>query len=173
MTGQRLLTWPPRGLVPAGDGGRLGSINIPVLLRVLGRRHTLRQRDRWTREQLQAHQARALRQLRDHAYARSPFYQRLHAGRTDRPLHELPVLTKAMVMEHFDELVTDPAVSLADVEAHLAALKGNERFRGRYWVAATSGTTGRRGIFLWDLDEWVEVLASITGPWTGPVPTPA
>ena len=70
------------------------------------------------------------------------------------------MLTKAMVMEHFDELVTDPAVSLADVEAHLAALKGNERFRGRYWVAATSGTTGRRGIFLWDLDEWVDVLAS-------------
>jgi hypothetical protein len=69
MTEQRLLTWPPRGLVPAGDGGRLGSVNIPVVLRVLGRRHTLRQRDRWTREQLQAHQARALRQLRDHAYA--------------------------------------------------------------------------------------------------------
>jgi hypothetical protein len=25
-----------------------------------------------------------------------------------------------MVMEHFDELVTDPAVRLAEVEAHLA-----------------------------------------------------
>jgi phenylacetate-CoA ligase len=96
----------------------------------------------------------------EHAYAHSPFYRRLHAGRTDRPLHELPVLTKAMVMEHFDELVTDPTVKLADVEAHLAALQGNERFRGRYWVAATSGTTGRRGIFLWNLDEWITVLAS-------------
>ena len=62
MTGQRLLTWPRRGRVPAGDGGRLGSLNISVVLRVLGRRRTLRQRDRWTREQLQAHQARALRQ---------------------------------------------------------------------------------------------------------------
>src|SRR5215211_5103769 len=156
MPRQRLLTWPPRSHLP--DGGRLGSVNIPVVLRVLGRRHTLRQRDRWTTEQLQAHQARALRQLRDHAYAHSPFYQRFHAGRMDRPLRELPVLTKAM--EHFDELVTDPAVTLADVEAHLAALQGNERFRGRYWVAATSGTTGQHGIFLWDLDEWVEVLAS-------------
>ena len=47
-------------------------------------------------QQLQAYQARALRQLRDHAYARSPFYRRFHAGRTDRPLTELPVLTKAM-----------------------------------------------------------------------------
>jgi phenylacetate-coenzyme A ligase PaaK-like adenylate-forming protein len=133
---------------------------MPVVLRVLGRRRALRQRDRWTREQLQAYQARALRQLRDHAYAHSPFYQRFHAGRTDHPLHKLPVLTKAMVMEHFDQLVTRPAVKLAEVKAHLAALEGNERLHGRYWVAATSGTTGRRGIFLWDLDEWVTVLAS-------------
>jgi phenylacetate-CoA ligase len=42
----------------------------------------------------------------------------------------------------------------------LGALDGNERFRACYWVAATSGTTGRRGIFLWNLDEWVTVLAS-------------
>jgi phenylacetate-CoA ligase len=41
-----------------------------------------------------------LRQLRGHAYAHSPFYRRFHAGRTDHPLHELPVLTKAIVMEH-------------------------------------------------------------------------
>ena len=27
-------------------------------------------------------------------------------------------------------------------------------------MAATSGTTGHRGIFLWDLDEWVTVLGS-------------
>ena len=63
-------------------------------------------------------------------------------------------------MEHFDQLVTDPAVTLAEVQAHLAALAGNERLHSRYWVAATSGTTGRRGIFLWDLDEWVTMLAS-------------
>ena len=51
-------------------------------------------------QQLHAHRARELRQLREHAYAHSPFYQRFHIGRTDRPLQELPVLTKAMVMEH-------------------------------------------------------------------------
>jgi phenylacetate-CoA ligase len=158
MTPHPQPTWPAHGL--AQDQHGPGSNNLAVVLRVLGHRHRLRQRDRWTPQQLQAYQARALRQLREHAYARSPFYRRFHAGRTVRPLRELPVLTKAMVMEHFDELVTDPAVRLAEVEAHLAALEGNERFRGRYWVAATSGTTGRRGIFLWNLDEWVTVLAS-------------
>jgi hypothetical protein len=49
-----------------------------------------------------------------------PFYGRIHNGFTYLPLNELPIFTKQMVMEHFDELVTDPALRLADVEAHLA-----------------------------------------------------
>jgi len=63
-------------------------------------------------------------------------------------------------MESFYELVTNPSVRLADVEAHVATLHGNERFRRRYWVASTSGSTGHRGLFLWNLVEWTTVLAS-------------
>ncbi|HEX6708685.1 MAG TPA: hypothetical protein VF068_00010 [Rubrobacter sp.] len=64
-------------------------------------------------------------------------------------------------MEHFDEIVTDPTVRLDEVEAHLAALRGgDELFDGRYRVASTSGSTGRRGLFLWDQNEWATVLAS-------------
>ena len=135
-------------------------MNTRIILKVLWLRRQLRHRDRWTRRQLEEHQAHALRLLREHACARSPFYRRFHAGLTDSLLQELPVLTKALVMENFDELVTDPSVRLADVEAHLAALRGNELFRGRYWVASTSGSTGRRGLFLWDFAEWTTVLAS-------------
>ncbi len=62
----------------------------------------LRQRDRWTRQQLEAHQSSALRLLREHAYAHSRFYRRFHEGLADRPLWDLSVLTKAMLMEHFD-----------------------------------------------------------------------
>jgi len=135
-------------------------MNTRIIFKVLWLRRQLRRRDHWTRRQLEEHQAHALRLLREHAYAYSPFYRRFHAGLTDRPLQDLPVLTKAQVMEHFDELVTDPSLGLADVEAHLAALRGNERFRGRYWVASTSGSTGRRGLFLWNFAEWTTVLAS-------------
>jgi len=99
--------------------------------------------------------------LREHACARSPFYGRFHKGLADRPLDELPVLTKEMVMEDFDKLVTDPTVRLEDVEAHLATLSGgDELLGGRYRVASTSGSTGRRGLFLWDPGEWATVLAS-------------
>jgi phenylacetate-CoA ligase len=135
-------------------------MNTRIILRVLWLRRQLRKRDRWTHRQLETYQARSLRLLREHAYANSPFYRRFHKGLTDRPLDELPVLSKATLMEHFDELVTDPAVRLADVEEHVASLRGNESFLGRYYVASTSGSTGRKGMFLWDLDEWVSVLAS-------------
>src|SRR5215203_1861201 len=107
-------------------------MNTRIIFKVLWLRRQLRRRDRWTRRQLEDHQTHALHLLREHAYARSPFYRRFHAGLSDRPLTELPVLTKAQVMENFDELVTDPSIRLANVEAHLATLSGNERFRERY-----------------------------------------
>jgi hypothetical protein len=42
-------------------------------------------------------------------------------GHTDHPLQELPVLTKGMVMENFDELVTERAIRLKELRAHLAS----------------------------------------------------
>ena len=137
-------------------------MSTQIILKVLALRHRLRQRDHWTRQRLQEYQGGALHRLREHAYARSPFYGRFHKGFTDRPLSKQPVgPDQWMVMEHFGELVTDPTGRLADVEAHLATLSGeDELFGGRYRVASTSGSTGRRGFFHWDPGEWAVVLAS-------------
>ena len=115
-------------------------MNILMLVSLLSKLRELDRHDRWTRQQLETYQAEALRRLSEYAYAHSPFYRRFHRGLEDRPLHELPVLTKAMMMENFDELVTDRAVRIADVERHLTTLRGDERFLGRYWVNATSGS---------------------------------
>ena len=103
-------------------------MDVRVLATVLWLRRCLREHDSWTRPQLAAHQARALHLLREYACAHSPFYSRFHRGLTNRPLHELPVLTKALLMEHFDGLVTDQAIRLHDVEAYLKDSPGNDRF---------------------------------------------
>lgn len=105
------------------------------------------QHERWTRQQLEEYQARALHACRSFAYAHSPFYQKFHRGLMDRPLHELPVLNKAMVMEHFDELVTDREVHLSDLRHYLAGDQ-TKLFLDRYRVTVTSGSTGQPGIFL-------------------------
>jgi len=106
------------------------------------------QHDRWTRKPLEEYQARALHACREYAYAHSPFYQRFHRGLMDRPLHELPVLTKAMLMEYFDDLVTDRSIHLDEVRQYLTHPAGQGRFLNRYRVMATSGSTGQPGVFL-------------------------
>jgi hypothetical protein len=126
---------------------------VALVLAVLGYRRRLRRRDRWSRSALLAHQDRALRRLREHAYQKSRFYQDFHAGLTSAPLSALPVLSKQMLMESFDSVVTRPGLRLADVEDYLATLRGNELFQDRYFVSATAGTTGRRGVFLWNFTE--------------------
>jgi phenylacetate-coenzyme A ligase PaaK-like adenylate-forming protein len=134
---------------------------VALVLAVLGYRRRLRRRDRWSRPRLLSYQEEALARLRAYAYAKSPFYQNFHAGLTDAPLSALPVLTKQRLMDNFDRLVTRrPDVHLDDVERYLSQLPGNELFNNRYFVSATAGTTGRRGIFLWDFAEWVQVVSS-------------
>lgn len=100
--------------------------------------------------------------LRTHAYAHSPFYQEFHAGLADRPLDELPILNKSMLNDHFNAIVTDPSVDRAEVASHMQSTRGNELFRGKYIVSATSGTTGDPGYILFNHAEWIMVLASFS-----------
>jgi putative adenylate-forming enzyme len=140
-----------------------------IILRILRLRRELLSRERWTREALLAHQREALAVLRREATARSPFYRELHRGLERAPLEELPVMTKAMVMEHFDEVVTDRTLHLRDLESYLAALHGDSLFAGRYWVSATSGSSGRKAIIPSDQREWSTIIASYAraNAWAG------
>ena len=118
--------------------------------------------DHWSAEELAAWQRRRLDQVVRHATAASPFYRERYAGLdpgTPVQLRRLPVVDKATVMEHFDDLVTDPRLTLAAVEAHLDGLDRDELLLGRYRAMATGGSTGRKGVFVTDRDEWRQYLA--------------
>ena len=144
-------------------------MNIRMLLKVLHSLEQFRKHEQWTRPQLEAYQAEQLRRLRTYAYAHSPFYRQFHQGLEDRPLHELPVLTKGMLMERFDDLVTDRSLRLADVRAYAAQGEAGKRYRNRYWVNATSGSSGHPGFFVFDDAEWATILASFARgqEWSG------
>jgi len=141
---------------------------------LLSLRARWRRRDRWDARRIAAHQERALGDLRRAAYAGSEFYRRHHAGLYDAPLAQLPPVTKTDLMDNFDQAVTVPGLRLAEVEDHLRALLATgadpgRPWRERWWVAATSGTTGRRGVFVWNRSEWATVLASYAraNDWVG------
>lgn len=140
-------------------------MDLRLVSRVLFLRAAWRPRDRWDAGRIEEHQQEALKDLRIAAYKRSAFYRRHHAGLFDAPLDRLPPVTKADLMENFDNAVTAPGLSLALLEDHLRSLTqgGGDPgipWKGRWWAAATAGTTGRRGTFLWDRPEWATVLAS-------------
>jgi len=162
----------------AGHGGKDEPIpatparpgaGLLTLLRVGLQRSRQERSATWSRARLEQHQAKRLRALRKLVAARSPFYQRFHRGLEDRPLQDLPILSKATMMENFDALVTDRQIRLAEAEQYLAAPPTARLFLDRYVVLSTSGTTGRRGVFLFDDAEWISAIAAITRPiaWSG------
>src|ERR1700682_3612768 len=127
---------------------------VPTLIRVLIERSIQERTCRWSRAELEAYQSRRLAKLRTFVMARSPFYREFHRGLEARELAALPVLTKAMLMDAFDDVVTDRAIRLADVEKFLRDAPPAALFRGRYVALATSGSTGRRGVFPVDTPAW-------------------
>jgi phenylacetate-CoA ligase len=135
--------------------------DIPVALR---RSRELVRHDRWTDARLRAHQRALLGDLVRHATANSAFYRELYRGIDvggEVELERLPVTDKATMMAHYDQLVTDPRLRLADLEAHLDGLRRDELYLGRYRVMSTAGTTGRKGVFVADRDEWRTYLAGL------------
>ncbi|HET9221214.1 MAG TPA: hypothetical protein VFO07_01855, partial [Roseiflexaceae bacterium] len=149
-------------------------MDLKLILKLMNALGQMRKHERWTRAQLEAYQAESLGRLREFAYMHSPFYQQFHKGLFDAPLHELPVLTKATVIEHFDELVTGRTVRLEDVRAHMATDQEETRFLDKYWVTAIAGSTGKPGVFLFNRDEWATVVATLgrAHEWSGVSMTP-
>jgi putative adenylate-forming enzyme len=104
-----------------------------------------------------------------HARANSPYYRELYGDLPDRveSTEQLPVTDKKMLMERFDEWCTDRTVTLEAAEAVVDDPgRIGERFLGKYILATTSGTTGRRGIFLTD-DRTMAVVTAMMLRWIG------
>nr|WP_166015673.1 MULTISPECIES: phenylacetate--CoA ligase family protein [Chelativorans] len=109
-----------------------------------------------------------------HARANSPHYRELYRDLPDlvESVQQLPVTDKKMLMERFDDWCTDRAVTLEATEALVDdPSRIGEWFLGKYTVMTTSGTTGRRGIFLVDDHTMAVVTAMMLrwiGDWLGP-----
>lgn len=131
------------------------------LMRQLSERvQQLSSRAGWSVEQLRTHQRRQLRSLLMHAIAHSAYYRDvLGPNAADRQLSELPVLSKATMMTHFDDLVADPRLRRADLDAHLAGPRAASPYLGEYRVLTTSGTSGLRAIVVLSHDEALDWIA--------------
>ncbi len=116
----------------------------------------LAERERWPRERLEAFQQERLAALARYAAERSPLWrERIPHGRIS--LSEFPVLTKSELMERFDELVTDPRLRRDELLAWIETRRRDELFEGRYRAMTTSGSSGCKGLFVYDRAGWAAI----------------
>lgn len=116
------------------------------------------------REDLVRFQRERFLQTVRHAAARSPLYRELYAGidlSRDVDPGQLPTVSKATLVERFDDWVTDPRLRGADLEAHVESLADEDvLFAGAFRIMPSGGTSGRRALHAFDREEWTECLAS-------------
>ncbi|GAA3574118.1 coenzyme F390 synthetase [Amycolatopsis ultiminotia] len=107
------------------------------------------------------------------ARAGSPYYRELYRGLPERIEDPavLPVTDKKTLMARFDDWPTDREITYHRVRSVVddPGLIGT-RFAGKYLVATTSGTTGSRGIFVFD-ERYLAVAGALgsqaMGSWLG------
>ena len=132
----------------------------------LARRAALTRRERGTRDALLAYQRERVAELISDVGRRSRFY-REHWGRALTAgvgLEALPPVQKAQLMARFDDAVTDGRLRLDDISRSLAALEhieGDPLYLDEYRVLCSAGSSGKRGVFIYDKDEWRTFLAGV------------
>jgi phenylacetate-CoA ligase len=133
----------------------------------------------WPVDEIRAERTRALRRLLTMAAERSPWHRaRLRgidpAAADEAALRTIAPMTKADLMANFDQLVTDRALTLEAANDWVEHLP-DEPLLGRYWAVASGGSSGLRGVFVYDELAFI-TFSCMIGRWMArfgpPIPPP-
>jgi|SRR5829696_572555 len=120
------------------------------------------ERERWSPAALEAHRTERLSELARRATEGSPFWRDRLSGalRADGSLDlsAVPPLTKSEMMEHWDDAVTDRRLRRDEVLEHLDGLDHDTMWLGEYRAMTTSGSSGLKGLFVYDRPAWRGLL---------------
>jgi phenylacetate-CoA ligase len=120
------------------------------------------------RAEFEARKLARFRRFVRHVHDRSPYYGRIVAERgidVDRCVpSDFPVLTKSLLMQHFDEIVTVPGVTKARIADFLTRSKNPaDLFLDKYRVIHTSGSSGEVGYFVYSKADWARATVAPRG----------
>ncbi len=110
-----------------------------------------------------------LKRLLRHVMSKSDFYRSYYADHgitldqiEDINLSDLPPIDKKMLMDNFDDLACDKTLKKDDLEDFISnpASKGT-KYKNKYQVIHTSGSTGVLGIFVYGEKDWDVLRAMI------------
>lgn len=117
----------------------------------------------WSATQLRDWRRARLREILVVARDRSRWHRSRLAGIDVAAIDEdglraLPVMTKDDLMANFDAIVTDPRLTQALVDAHVAGLTADAYLLDEFHAVASGGSSGVRGVFVWGWEAWAEVF---------------
>ena len=134
----------------------------------------------WSAARLRTERERRMRILLAAAKARSPWHrERLRdvdaATFTEDDLPSLPTMSKDDLMDNFEAVVTDSRLTRGIVDADVERLPDNLYLFERYVVVASGGSSGRRGVFVYDwqafvtfncqIIRWLSMAPAAALPW--------
>jgi phenylacetate-coenzyme A ligase PaaK-like adenylate-forming protein len=115
---------------------------------------------RASRERLEASQQRKFRKLVRHVWRHSTYYRSLMNERSLDPttchVSDFPEMSKYDLIDNFDEIVTDPRLSLKVVrQFHEQNDNPTALLDDRYFVVRTSGSSSQIGYLAYTAREWI------------------
>lgn len=122
-----------------------------------------------TTDQIKSLQNKKLRKLLKHAYENSKYYRRTfeEVGITREqistlPISAFPTIDKNLLMDHFDDLVTDYDLKQSDIRRFdKEETVDKKKFKNKYHVVHSSGSTGKPGYFVYNEEAWKQMLLGI------------
>jgi len=119
---------------------------MTALLRTLWHYFRIRRQHFTSREALEEYQQRQLKRFTRRVLAKSPWFSRY----LDRPMASWPLMDKSLMMANFDQMNTQGLHSQPLLDIALQSEKDRDFSRqvGKFSVGLSSGTSGKRGLFV-------------------------
>ncbi len=145
---------------------------LAELMTRIAKAREVRRDSKLTRAEFEARKLERFRRFVSRVREHSPYYRQIIAERNidvDRCVPgDFPLLTKSILMQNFDQIVTAPGVTKAAVADFLTRSKDpNDLFLGKYRVIHTSGSSGEVGYFVYSTLDWARATM---GPRRGARP---
>lgn len=136
------------------------------LLPLIAKRIELEKNQRLSRQKLEAQQLSKFRKLVRYVNRHSAFYRRVIQQQgialdTCKP-EDFPILTKRELIDHFDDIVTDPRIRKQEIMGFLQNSKDPQQlYINQYSVINTSGSSGEVGYFIFSQSDWARAFAQV------------
>ncbi len=127
----------------------------------------LRRNAHLARSRFEVQRLKRFRAFAQYVQTHSPYYRQIMQAQginaaTCQP-GDFPVLTKGLLRENFDRIVTDRRVRREPIVEFLQhSREPHELYRGRFIVLHSSGSSGEVGHFVFSRTDWMRGFAALT-----------